>query len=162
MHDSVEDCDLSFDVIVDKYGEDVANGVKLMTKPDGDYIENQAFIENTLFKQNYVDYLVRLYQQYLSGQTAPLKAMIVKLSDLKSNLNYQRLGVKSIDELNQKQLNNLLKYHTAYRLLESIVFDKKNLTIDEVKAYLYFAQYSDEYDKQAIEHSIHQIINWGN
>lgn len=81
-------------IIGDKYGDDVATGVKLMTKPNGDHIEQHTLINNALFKQNYVDYLVRLYQQYLSGQTATLKAMIVKLSDLKSNLNHQRLGVK--------------------------------------------------------------------
>ncbi len=148
-------------IIGDKYGDDVATGVKLMTKPNGDHIEQHTLINNALFKQNYVDYLVRLYQQYLSGQTAALKAMIVKLSDLKSNLNHQRLGVKSIDELNQKQLNDLLKYHTAYRLLESIVFDKKNLNIDEFKAYLSSAQYVDDGDIKVIEQSIHQIINIG-
>lgn len=54
-----------------------------------------------------------------------------------------------------------MKYHTAYRLLESIVFDKKNLNIDEFKAYLSFAQYVDDSNIKAIEQSIHQIINIG-
>lgn len=98
LHDSVEDCGLSYDVIQANYGETVVNGVRLMTKPHSD--NDAAFNKNCLFKQNYVDYLVRLYQHYLDGQEVAFKAMIVKLSDLKSNLNYQRLGVQSIDELN--------------------------------------------------------------
>lgn len=157
LHDSVEDCGLSYEIIQANYGETVANGVRLMTKPHSD--NDTALNENSLFKQNYVDYLVRLYQHYLDGQEVALKAMIVKLSDLKSNLNYQRLGVKSIDELTQKQLKNLLKYYTAYQLLASIIFDKKLISIDEFKSQLLSAEFSDNVDIGCLKQSIHQIIS---
>lgn len=157
LHDSVEDCDLSFDIIQANYGETVANGVRLMTKPHSD--NDTAFNKNCLFKQNYVDYLVRLYQHYLDGQEVAFKAMIVKLSDLKSNLNYQRLGVQSIDELNQKQLKNLLKYHTAYQLLASIIFDKKLIGIDAFKTQLLSAKFSDNIDIDCLKQPIHKIIS---
>ncbi len=157
LHDSVEDCGLSYEIIQANYGETVANGVRLMTKPHSD--NDTVLNENSLFKQNYVDYLVRLYQYYLDGQEVAFKAMIIKLSDLKSNLNYQRLGVQTIDELNQNQIKNLLKYHTAYQLLASIIFDKNLISIDEFKEQLLSAEFFNNIDIKYLEQSLRQIID---
>ena len=158
LHDSVEDCELSFEVIEQKYGKEVANGVRLMTKQE-DYTNtlNQQITTNALFKVHYILYLSHLYQSYLSQKSYAKKAMIVKLSDLKSNLNYHRLGVTSIDELSKSQLNNLSKYHTAYQLLASIIFDNCIVSLDDFQKRLLSAKPCD--DLQSFKQSIHQIID---
>lgn len=81
LHDSVEDYGLSFDVICQKYGNEVANGVKLMTKPNINTNSNDVLYDNKLFNWVYIDYLARLYQAYLDKKSYTIKAMIVKLAD---------------------------------------------------------------------------------
>lgn len=136
LHDIVEDCGLSFDIICQKYGNEVANGVRLMTKTNPNNTSNPILDDNKLFDWVYIDYLTRLYQAYLDKKSYAIKAMIVKLADLTSNLNYKRLGVSIISELNNKQLNNFLKYLTTYQLLAGIIFYNALTPIDYFKDYL--------------------------
>lgn len=155
LHDSVEDCELSFEVITDKYGNEVANGVYLITKPKS---KSQNTNIDGLFDVNYVAYLGRLYEAYLDNQSCAIKAMIVKLSDLKSNLNYRRLGVLEIDELTQKQLTYLLKYHTAHQLLSSIIFNDKKISVEAFKQSLLSAKMPHQIDTVLLKNAIDDIL----
>lgn len=160
LHDSVEDCELPFEVITDKYGHEIANGVRLLTKPHVLYHRYSDKHEsmNGLFNRTYAAYLMDMYQAYLDKKTYAIKAIIVKLSDLKSNLNYRRLGVLDINELDQRQLTHLFKYHTTYQLLSSIIFNDKKMDIDEFERILLLSIRPQKIDVSLLESDINNIL----
>lgn len=119
LHDSIEDCNLDVEVIKEKYSVEVANGVLLMTK-DESLVYGKDERENPLFDLKYVGYLVNLYKEYKKGNEVAKKAMIVKMADLKSNMNWKRL-VENFDDLTKNQKKSVAKYHFAYCLLMSVL-----------------------------------------
>lgn len=155
LHDSVEDCDLSLNMIQQKYGDEISKGVDLMTKSKHHRENNNL---DGVFHSDYVDYLGRLYQAYLEQHSYAVKAMIVKMSDLKSNLNYTRLGVVDIYALTQKQVYQLLKYHTTYQVLSNIIFKHHKMTIDEFKNTLLSVKIPQHIDIDALKLSIQHIL----
>ena len=98
LHDIVEDCsneafgnwDLKRLQRVG-FGHNVINVVDLLTREDG------------------VDYMEYIYEVSKNRE-----ATLIKLADLKDNMDSTRL-----DKLSEKDIERMVKYHTAYRYLAS-------------------------------------------
>lgn len=96
LHDVVEDSDYSFEDVEkysDTFTEDVIDALRCITKED---------------KEPYMNYISRVCANEMSR--------LVKIADLKHNLNTSRLQDNSI--LTDKQLNRIQKYREALDYLE--------------------------------------------
>lgn len=91
LHDILEDCpDWSGKHIRQLFGDEIANAVSAITKWDG-----------------------QTYQQYIENVKSNEFARIVKLADLRDNMDISRLP-----ELTEKDIERLKKYHAAFLYLQ--------------------------------------------
>lgn len=140
LHDSIEDCSLSVEIIKEKYGNIVAEGVVLMTKK-----LNKNTIGGEIFNGSYIEYLVNLYNEYKNGNDVAKLAIVVKMADLKSNMNYKRLGIDDFDELNEKAKKGVMKYYTTYCLLMNIINGTLNVSVEDFKSILKETKYDESF-----------------
>lgn len=152
LHDSIEDCNLDVEVIKEKYGVEVANGVLLMTK-DEKAVVGKDERENPLFDLKYVGYLVNLYKEYKKGNEVAKKAMIVKMADLKSNMNWKRL-VENFDELSLNQKKSVAKYHFAYCMLMSVLVGTFRLDVRNFELVLKSVKFDPSNLEKEVSHFI--------
>ncbi len=91
LHDVVEDSETSFDDLVEAgFGEEVVEAVRCLTKEEG-----------------------VTYEEYLKRVKANPLARVVKLLDLKDNMNLSRLPRVTEEDWERRE-----RYEQAYRFLE--------------------------------------------
>jgi GTP pyrophosphokinase len=86
LHDVAEDSEYTLRKIEDKFGEEISEAVEALTKTD-----DEEYLE---------DYIPRLVENPLARK--------VKKADLEDNLDVTRLS-----DVNDGDLSNIQKYHTA-------------------------------------------------
>jgi len=100
-----------------------------------DVMEDSAWTEDSLMKHgvpmDVVFTLKRLtktkgqpYDEYIEGLTGDIDAVVVKMADLRDNMDVTRLP-----ELGDKEITRLKKYHRSYRRLEEalgLLFNAEN------------------------------------
>lgn len=93
LHDVIEDSDITADDLVNEgFEHAIVNRVVRMTRKEG---------------ESYMDYIKRIGEDNI--------CRIVKMCDLKDNMDITRLG-----KLTDKDFDRLKKYHKAYKYLKSL------------------------------------------
>lgn len=91
LHDLIEDTDWTFEQLLPRVSKKTFNLVKILTRNKN---------------EDYFTYINRVKKDP--------DAIIIKLADLKDNMNMTRLN-----NITEKDLQRLLKYHTAYKMLKN-------------------------------------------
>jgi (p)ppGpp synthase/HD superfamily hydrolase len=93
LHDVIEDSNLTADDLVNENFENaIVSRVVCMTRKDG---------------ESYMDYIKRIGEDNI--------CRIIKMCDLKDNMDVTRL-----DKLKDEDLNRIKKYHKAYKYLKNL------------------------------------------
>ena len=100
LHDIIEDRHYPKDKLEEKFGEEIAEAVGLLTHGSG------------LSEDEYLD---RIKKIKASGNEL---AIAVKIADLTNNSDYTRLGASSSDELKGKDRQRYEKYLKAFSILK--------------------------------------------
>ena len=90
LHDTVEDTDITIEKIYEEFGEEIGRAVEVITKPKK------------------LDYI-----RYIEGIKANELARVVKIADLKHNMDLMRLK-----EISEKDIKRVEKYRKALGVVE--------------------------------------------
>ncbi len=99
LHDVVEDSDYTLDILSKYFDDEIINALNLLTKKDNEK-----------------------YQTYINNIKNNELARLVKIEDIKHNMNLKRLN-----NITQADMQRLNKYKKALKVLqEGIYLDEKN------------------------------------
>ena len=93
LHDILEDTNITYSELKDEFGVECADIVMILTRNEGES-----------------------YEEYIRRVGLVRDAAIIKMADLKHNMDFTRLP-----KLTVKDFERVQKYHTAYKYLEKIV-----------------------------------------
>lgn len=142
LHDIYEDHSdkVSLDFLSNEFSNEVMENIKLLSK-NTIKRKNKVAKNGFLFSEHEVFYYSNIVKNYFynsfSNNLNSKYALIVKMSDLLDNMNYNRL-TKYDENLNEKQLLKMTKYYVLFDILLNqvvnyLLFDENiSLFIEEI------------------------------